>query len=94
MAHMLVSTRGFALFTQQIFQIPPFPTTVADVSSQFFYFKAMKHDRFGRALDGDTKSYFKCTKEWSRRTRQALRSIRSNFKYSYQPENATKNFVS
>ena len=37
------------------------------------------------------KSYFQCTKKWSRRTRGALRSIISNFKNSYQPENAKKN---
>ena len=33
------------------------------------------------------KSYFQCTRKWTRRTRQALRSIISHFKYSYPPEN-------
>ena len=36
------------------------------------------------------QSYFQCTKKWTRRTRQALRSIISNFKYRHQPENAKK----
>ena len=37
-----------------------------------------------------TKSHFQCTKKWTRRTRQALRSINSNFEYHYQPENPQK----
>ena len=32
-----------------------------------------------------------CTKKWTRRTRRALRSIISNFKYLYHPEKAKKN---
>ena len=38
------------------------------------------------------KSYFQCTIKWTRRTRRALRSIISNFKYRYHPEKTKKNF--
>ena len=54
----------------------------------------MRYDRFGRALYGDTiwpsNRTFQCTKKRTRRTREALRSIISNFKYRYQSENTKK----
>ena len=59
-----------------------------------FYVTVMWYDRFCRALYGDTfwppNRTFDAQKKWKRRTRRALRSIISNFKYRYQPENTKK----
>ena len=111
----------------------PFSAIVADVSSQFSTPTAIKHDRFGRALNrntfwpsnpfsamvADVSSQFPTSQLYNmivlavrligtlfrrqivpsmhakmvRRTHWALRWIISNFKNSYQPENAkTKNW--
>ena len=56
---------------------------------------AEKNVEQSRALYGDTfwppNGTFNAQKKWKRRTRRALRSIISNFKYRYQPENTKKN---
>ena len=55
---------------------------------------AEKNVEQSRALYGDTfwppNGTFNAQKKWKRRTRRALRSIISNFKYRYQPENTKK----
>ena len=61
-----------------------FSTIVADLFSQFCTSQLCNMIVFA------AKSYFQCTKKWSRRTRLALRTIISIFKYSYQAENAKK----
>ena len=79
-------------YVRYLFQISPFSTIFADVSSQFCTSQLCNIIVWPRLMRTllVAKSYFQCTKNWSRRTRQALRSIISNFKYNYQPENAKK----
>ena len=79
-------------YVRYLFQISRFSTIFADVSSQFCTSQLCNIIVWPRLMRTllVAKSYFQCTKNWSRRTRQALRSIVSNFKYNYQPENAKK----
>ena len=67
---------------------------IADVLHSFFLRQSFVMYRFGCALNGDTfwlpirTSVHK--KKWSGRTRQALRSVITYFKYSYQPRRKFK----
>ena len=64
------------------------------VASQFSVFSQLRNMIVLAARQMGTLSCFQIVlsmrKKWSRRTRQALRSMIPNFKYSYPPENAKR----
>ena len=96
MCIILVANIIGALATQYIrpfIWISPLSIRVADVSSQFLRHSYIIRSFWLRAFWRHflaTKSYFPCTKKWTRT--RVLRSIISNLKYSYQPENTKKKF--
>ena len=80
-------------YVRPFLQISPFSSVVADVSSQFSSSQLCNMIVLAARLIGTLFGHqivFSMRKKWSRRTRQALRSITSNSKQSYQPQNAKK----
>ena len=73
-------------YVRPFFYISPFSTVVAEASSRFLrhsyvtwsFSLRVRWEHFSAA-----QSYFQCLTKWSRRTRLAVRSIISNFIYSF-----------